>query len=191
MKREWVMKDLIAKEVWKQVYEKFSGLAFRSIRLFVMLGILNYFFAISIVPTESMYPTIHADDMLFFKKTQMVEKGDIIFFNFPLDEEQLFLKRVIATEGDVIEIKGGLVYVNNKVINEEYVAEAPNYEQEPYTVPKDSYYVLGDNRNDSNDSSDWGVVPRKNVKGKVLSVILPFNRLHLLFLSSFLGHHDV
>lgn len=191
MEKGWVAKDLVAKEVWERVYEKFSGLVLRSLRLFVLIGIVNYFFAINIVPTESMNPTIQVNDMLLFKKTQFAEKGDIIFFDFPLDEEQMYLKRVIATEGDVIEIKDGLVYVNEKVVTEDYIAEPPDYIQEPFTVPKDSYYVLGDNRNESHDSYDWGVVPKDLVKGKVLSVILPFNRIHLLFLSSFLSIYRV
>lgn len=180
--REWKWKDLTNRYVLESIKERVSTMFKRFLRMGVLLGILMYFFSFGIAPTESMYPTIHADDMMIFKNTQEFERGDIIFFHYPLDEEQMFLKRVIGVEGDEIEVKEGLVYVNGKALDEPYIAEPPAYQEEKMVVPQGEYYVLGDNRNNSHDSYEWGFVKKEKTKGKVLAVILPFNRIHLLFL---------
>lgn len=181
MQREWTAKDLVDKYVLASIWKRVSSLTSRFLRMFVLIGILMYFFSFGIAPTESMYPTIHPKDMMIFKKTQTFERGDIIFFKFPLDEEQMYLKRVIGVEGDVIEIKEGFVYVNGSALEEPYTNEPPQYEMAKMVVPEGHYFVLGDNRNNSFDSHEWGTVAKEKTKGKVLAVILPFNRIHLLF----------
>jgi len=181
MQREWTAKDLVDKHVLTSIWKRVSSLSTRFLRMFVLIGILMYFFSFGIAPTESMYPTIHPKDMMIFKKTQNVERGDIIFFHFPLDEQQMYLKRVIGIPGDVIEVKEGFVYLNGTALNEPYIHQQPGYTMEEMTVPAGKVFVLGDNRNNSFDSHEWGFVEVEKIKGKVLAVILPFNRIHLLF----------
>lgn len=180
MQKEWSGKDLVDKYVLTSIWKRVSGLFKRFIRMFVMIGILVYFFSFGIAPTESMHPTIQANDMMIFKKTQNFERGDIIFFKFPLDEKQMYLKRVIGVAGDEVEVKNGYVYVNGKALDEPYVFEQPEYTYSKTSVPKGKYFVLGDNRNHSFDSHEWGFVDKEKCKGKVIAVILPFNRIQII-----------
>jgi signal peptidase I len=180
MEKEWNGKDLVDKYVLKSIWKRVSSLCKRFLRMFVLIGILVYFFSFGIAPTESMYPTIHANDMMLFKKTHDFKRGDIIFFKFPLDEKQMYLKRVIGVAGDEIEIKDGLVYVNGEALNEPYLNEQPQYTNPKIKVPEGKYFVLGDNRNNSFDSHEWGFVDKEKTKGKVIAVILPFNRIKLI-----------
>ena len=102
------------------------------------------------------------------------ERFDIIVFKFPDDESQKFVKRVIGLPGDTVEMVDGLVYINGSEIplNDEFIREEPNTNLEfgPVTVPEDSYFVLGDNRNHSNDSRLWDntFVTKDEVLGKVV-----------------------
>ncbi len=80
---------------------------------------------------------------------------------------------MIGLPGDTIEIKGGLVYVNGHPLKEPYIKSQPSYALSPFKVPVDSYFVLGDNRNNSNDSHNGWTVPRQNVVGKAWVSIWP------------------
>lgn len=96
------------------------------------------------------------------------ERGDVIIFTEPNGSNEDFIKRVIGLPGDTVEVKNGLVYVNGVELDEPYIIDPPAYTVEPRTVPEGKYFVLGDNRNHSNDShsgSDW-YVPRENIHGK-------------------------
>ena len=183
MEREWKWRDLVNKEVRKGVLKKFGRLYLRFIRMFILLGILMHFFAFGIVPTASMKPNFQEEDFILFNKTQDVTYGDVIFFEPPGTDGEVYLKRVIAKGGDSVKIQEGKVYVNGKVIEEPYIEESPRYSQEKWVVPDRKLYVLGDNRNHSSDSHVWGFVPVENVKGKAIAVILPWKRFSLLFLS--------
>ncbi len=86
------------------------------------------------------------------------ERGDIIIFEYPDNEEEWFIKRVIALPGETVEVRDGKVYINNSTtpLDEPYIKEEPVEDFGPYTVPKDGYFVMGDNRNNSMmpDSAD-------------------------------------
>ena len=84
-----------------------------------------------------------------------------------------FIQRIIGLPGDKVEVKREQVYINNKTLQEKYIAEAPFYEFGPVTVPAKSYLVLGDNRNNSCDSHFWGPVPRENIIGKATKRFWP------------------
>jgi signal peptidase I len=88
-----------------------------------------------------------------------------------------FIKRVIGLPGDQVEVKKKQVYINGKPLREKYIEEAPAYEFGPVTVPKNSYLVLGDNRNNSCDSHYWGYVPRDNIIGKAIVRFWPLNHM--------------
>jgi len=94
------------------------------------------------------------------------ERGDVVVFRFPKDPSRDFIKRIIAVPGDEVEVRSGRVYVNGARLEEPYIIEGPTYSLDRITVPEGSYFVLGDNRNNSSDSHVWGVVPRENIVGK-------------------------
>jgi signal peptidase I len=110
--------------------------------------------------------------------------GDIVVFEPPPQlleygyaPGKAFIKRVIGTPGDVVQISGGSVYLNGQVLVEEYIAEAPAYELPPLRVPNDQLFVMGDNRNNSNDSHIWGFLPQQNVIGRAVFRFFPIDRI--------------
>ena len=107
-------------------------------------------------------------------------RGDIIVFKFPKDPTRDFIKRVIGVPGDTVEIKQGKEWVNGKALTENYIAEAPTYTMLPVTVPPNNYFVLGDNRNHSSDSHEWGMVPYENIIGKAWLTIWPLDEWSLV-----------
>jgi signal peptidase I len=88
-----------------------------------------------------------------------------------------FIKRVIGLPGDKVQVKGQKVYINDQPLQEKYIEDAPNYEFGPIRVPKNSYLVLGDNRNNSCDSHFWGYVPHDNIIGRAVVRFWPMNRV--------------
>lgn len=113
------------------------------------------------VPSGSMENTILTGDRLIgFRLAYLFhepERGDIVIFKYPDDESQNFVKRVIGVPGDVINIRNGHVYVNGEMLEENYIREPMNSDGEDltYVVPSGSYFMLGDNRNNSKDSRYW------------------------------------
>ncbi|MCK4898936.1 MAG: signal peptidase I, partial [Anaerolineales bacterium] len=91
-----------------------------------------------------------------------------------------YIKRIIALPGETVEIKDDKVFINGIALEEEYVMESPHYTMPPEEIPKDEYFVLGDNRNSSSDSHSWGTVPLGNVIGKAEVVYWPPTEWKLL-----------
>jgi len=140
-----------------------------------------------IVPTGSMLPTIQLQDQVmvdkvFFKYFDQIKSGDIIVFHPPeaANSNDDFIKRVIGLPGDTIQIKNHKTYVNNREINEPYLLEPAKEDFGPKVVPEDSLFVMGDNRNNSDDSRKWGFLPLENVSGRALFRYWPLNRFGLL-----------
>jgi len=136
-----------------------------------------------IVPTPSMVPTIQCGDRLFVEKITHrfwgLERGEVIVF-VPPEQSQLtddLIKRLIGLPGDTIEIKDGTLYINDKPQEEPYLAEPIQYEFGPVKVPEGKMFVLGDNRNRSFDSHEWGFAHLDSIKGKALITYWPLNRL--------------
>ena len=111
------------------------------------------------IPTGSMENTINCGDRLFGNrlayKTKDVKRKDVIIFKYPDDPNINYIKRVIGLPGEEVNIVDGTVYVDGKIIEEDYLKEDFNGSFGPYKVPKDSYFVMGDNRNNSNDARFW------------------------------------
>ena len=140
-----------------------------------------------IVPTGSMLPTIQLNDRLLVNKLvyhfKDPQKGDIMIFRPPdkLGAKDDFVKRLIAVPGDKVEIKKGQLYVNNQVQQEPYLTTTMNYDFGPVVVPTNSYFVMGDNRNESFDSHLWGAwLTRDHLIGKAFFIYWPLNHFKTL-----------
>lgn len=124
----------------------------------------------------SMRPTLEDGEFLLVNKLSYffgdVKRGDIIVFHFPLNPEEELIKRVIGLPGDHIVVQNNQVFVNDQLLNEPYIAQAPLYYGD-WVVAEDHLFVLGDNRNNSNDSKDWGMLPEENVVGKAVLIYWP------------------
>jgi len=136
-----------------------------------------------VVPTPSMLPTIQVGDRLLVDKISYrftdINRGDVVVFQPPLNVDQRgfdYVKRVIGLPGDKVEIRDGKVFINETELNEPYEKEKPDYTYGPIIVPEETYFVMGDNRNHSNDSHYWGVLAKKNIVGKVFIRYWPLDR---------------
>jgi len=109
------------------------------------------------------------------------ERGDIIVFRPPNNQKSShFIKRIIALPGDTVEVKGGAVYVNGSKLDESYIKELPKYILPQRKIPENNYFVLGDNRNNANDSHNGWTVPRQNIIGKAWLSVWPPDRWGLV-----------
>ena len=135
------------------------------------------------VEGTSMMPTLEDQERVFINKfvyrLEAIHRGDVVVFRYPRDTSKSYIKRVIAVPGDHVRIEDGLVYVNNRRLSEEYVPQM--YEDvrsySETVVPPHSYFVLGDHRNLSNDSRDFGPVDEGYIYGKAVFGYWPFAKL--------------
>ncbi|HOQ36876.1 MAG TPA: signal peptidase I [Acetivibrio sp.] len=140
----------------------------------VALFLTRYVIVSAYVPTGSMENTIMPKDRLIASRIHYLigdpERGDIVVFKFPDDEEVLYVKRVIGLPGETVEIKDGVVYIDGEILEEPYLKEKPVGDYGPYKVPEGSYFMLGDNRNYSKDSRMWinKYVSKDKILGKAL-----------------------
>jgi signal peptidase I len=152
-------------------------------------GIRTFVAEARYIPSSSMEPTLLINDRLIIEKISYhlhdPKRGDIVVFNptKALQERNFkdaFIKRVIGLPGDTIQVKNGIVYVNGGALSENYIAQKPEYNYGPVTVPPGQYLVLGDNRNNSYDSHYWGFVPKDKFVGRAFVRFWPFDRLGML-----------
>lgn len=137
------------------------------------------------IPSGAMQPALLVGDYIMVDKSayrvRAPERGDIIVFPYPQDERRDFIKRVVALPGEQVLIRGNQVSVNGRPLHEPYVnasrvlSATPGYcgyayGCEPTTVLPDSYFVMGDNRDNSQDSRHWGFVRREKIKGRAVTV---------------------
>jgi signal peptidase I len=128
------------------------------------------------VDGSSMEPSLHSGEFVIVNrlayKLGEPEYGDVVVFHFPGDPDQEYIKRIIGLPEDVVRVQDGKVLVNNQIIDEPYIAASPRYQGE-WRVPEEHVFVLGDNRNNSSDSHNFGAVPNVNVVGKAFFVYWP------------------
>ncbi|HSJ88356.1 MAG TPA: signal peptidase I [Anaerolineales bacterium] len=124
----------------------------------------------------SMRPTLQDGEYILVNKLAYKlgtpQRGDIVVFIFPVNPEEDLIKRVIGLPGDTISVQGGVLSINGVAMNEPYINAPPAYEG-TWTVSPDELFVLGDNRNDSRDSHQWGLLPIKNVIGRAVVIYWP------------------
>lgn len=152
-------------------------------------GIRTFVAEARYIPSSSMEPTLQINDRLIIEKVsyrfQEPQRGDIVVFNptqalLERNYRDAFIKRVVAIPGDTLQVTGGKVLLNGKPLEEDYIAQPPDYDFGPVTVPPDQYLVLGDNRNNSFDSHYWGFVPKEKLIGRAFVRFWPFTRVGLL-----------
>lgn len=124
----------------------------------------------------SMEPSMHSGEFVIVNKLAYkfapIQRFDVIVFMFPRNPEQEYIKRVIGLPGDEVVIADKKVRVNGEVLDEPYILQPPIYSGR-WVVPEDSLFVLGDNRNNSSDSHNWGPVPLDYVIGKAVLIYWP------------------
>lgn len=109
------------------------------------------------------------DRVLMDQNVGELKRGDVIMFLYPKDHSKWYIKRIVGLPGDIVEFRGGQIFINGEKLDEPYVDEEHNQTKAnfpPKKVSENNYYVLGDNRDNSSDSRYWGTVDRNLIKGK-------------------------
>ena len=150
-------------------------------------GIL--FFAVNLVTARikvegsSMEPSLHDGEFVVINRLAYrwadPERGEIIVFRYPLDPERRFIKRIIGLPGDTVNVLQGTVFVNGKPLEEPYINAPPLYDGE-WVVENGRFFVLGDNRNNSSDSQNWGSLDTEDIIGRAVIVYWPLNDLGII-----------
>ena len=155
----------------------------KEIRDYIFLIILAFTFAFLMkefvyanaeVPTGSMIPVVQPGDRLIINRLSYLfcdpERGDIVMFTNPDNEKKNYLKRIIGLPGEKLEIRAGLVYINDSEnpLSEPYLNDLPNGDFGPYNIPEGCYFMLGDNRDNSLDAREWKnkYVKKEKIVGK-------------------------
>jgi len=124
---------------------------------------------------SSMEPNLHDGEYVIVNRVtyrlQPPQRGDVIVFQ--RDGSREFIKRVIGLPGETVEVRGGQVLVNGVALNESYIAQPNAYTMEPRKIGPNEYFVLGDNRNNSSDSHNWGTVALNTIDGKAWVIYWP------------------
>ncbi|MFN8374410.1 MAG: signal peptidase I [Anaerolineae bacterium] len=162
--------------LWREVAEEWVK---PMLKMLLVVLVINLFLPRYFVEGHSMEPSFHENDMLVTSAidvmTDSLERGAVVVLSSPVDGTMV-LKRIIGMPGDTVEIRGGTVYINGEALNEPYINERPTYSGE-WVLGADEYFVLGDNRNHSYDSADYGPVPRDHIRGAVRLRYFPFTQL--------------
>ncbi|WP_324717052.1 signal peptidase I [Carboxydochorda subterranea] len=169
--------------VWAAVVEFVKTLAGAAILAFLIMTFVARAFT---VDGPSMLPSLHNGERLMVDKLtyrfREPQRGEIVVFRYPEDPREHFIKRIIGVPGDWIETGGGRVYVNGRALDEPYL-DAPTLGRfGPVQVPPGHYFVMGDNRNNSEDSRDprVGFVPRNLIEGRALWRFWPLTQMGVL-----------
>lgn len=154
----------------------------REIAITIALALIIFFVARASIQTyevlmSSMEPNFYEGDRVVVNKAVYwfgePKRGDVIIFEEPNGSGEDFIKRVIGLPGDIIEVKNRVVYVNGIKLDEPYIKDSPNYTLDKTKVPEGSYFVLGDNRNHSNDSHQGWLVEHDKIHGKAWLITWP------------------
>ena len=136
------------------------------------------------IPSSSMLPSLEAGDHIIVTPYRLSapERDDVIVFKYPEEPERDYIKRVIGLPGETVEVRDGRVYINGHELQEPYVPAAFwDHESFPsITLASNQYYVLGDHRDSSNDSREWGAIGRSDIYGKAVFIYWPFGQFGFL-----------
>lgn len=175
----------LPKPAWKAWWENTQILV---IALILALLIRTLIAEPRFIPSDSMLPTLEVGDRLVVEKVSYrlhpPALGDIVVFDPPPQlqmlgyaKDQAFIKRIIGKPGQLVQVRGGKVYLDRQPLEESYIAAPPDYAWGPQQVPEGKFFVMGDNRNNSNDSHVWGFLPQKNIIGRAWVRFWPTGRI--------------
>ncbi|NLM49219.1 MAG: signal peptidase I [Epulopiscium sp.] len=178
-----------SKEKTEKINKNFKELL-EFIRDLIIIFVLAMFFRTFVfentrVLGPSMEPTLHDGDLIIVNKLEYYftdpERGEIIVFPYKGDPSKQYIKRIIALPGEVIDIREGKVYINGELYEEEYILEEMQLRGDidfPYAIPADTYFVMGDNRNNSSDSryQDVGTIEKDKIIGHAVIRLWPINK---------------
>lgn len=166
---------------WKEVGSYIVMIA----AVFVVVLFVNNFLLINArIPSSSMEDTIMMNDRIFGNRlsyhSEDPKRFDIVIFRYPDDPSTLFIKRIIGMPGETLEIRGGKVYVDGSAepLDDSFCREEPLGDYGPFTVPEGCYFMMGDNRNNSNDSRFWHnkYVAKDAILGKAVLRYWPLSK---------------
>ncbi len=173
----------------KQQNPWIEGLQTIGLSIVLALGIRQFVAEARFIPSGSMEPTLQIDDRLVVEKISYrfnpPKRSDIIVFQAPqraLDavgstSHDAYIKRVIGLPGEKVQVKDGKVFIDDKVLQENYIQAPPDYQWGPEVVPEGQYLVLGDNRNSSSDGHVWGFLPEESIIGRAVVRFWPPTRI--------------
>jgi signal peptidase I len=168
-------KEMAGKPWWRETIETVLW-------ALVLALILRYFVVQAFwIPSGSMIPTLVPGDRVLVSKFwyhfQPPKRGQIVVFKYPLDPKRDFIKRVIGLPGEVVSMEEGVVYIDGEPLAEPYVKNHDSFNMKPVKVPENAYFVMGDNRPNSQDSRFWGFVPKENLIGPAFFRYWPLSRI--------------
>jgi signal peptidase I len=138
--------------------------------LLIYVLVRSFLFENYRVVGQSMVPTLENDQFLVVNKLgyrlHTPQRGDIIVFRDPRNPDRKLIKRVIGLPGETLEIQEGQVFIDREQLEEPYIQNLGRYSQAATPIPDGNYYVLGDNRNNSSDSHNWGTLVREKIVGE-------------------------
>lgn len=178
--------DLAAPTSSEPARKRLPAVAWEVIRtiaivLVVVATIRTFVAEAYVIQGSSMEPTLHSSERLLITKfapqIEGLDRGDIVIFEHPDEPGKRLIKRVVGLPGETIEIKGGLVYVNGKALDEPYQRPDLGSSHPPHKIPEGYYFVLGDNRSVSNDSRSIGDVPSAAIIGRAFVRFYPSVRV--------------
>ena len=151
----------------------------------IALFLNNYIVSAAKVKGNSMQPSLKNKDRVliskFLKKSNNIKRFDIIVFNKPGEPKISIIKRVIGLPNEIIKIENGNVYINNTLLNQTFLFKEKLFLKKSLTIktlkiPENHFFIIGDNRNNSNDSRAFGPVPEKNISGKIFLRYWPLSK---------------
>ncbi len=158
-----------------------------SVAIAILLAVIirTFVFQPFYIPSESMVPSLLVGDRIIVSKLNYhfsePKRGDVMVFKFPLDPSRDFVKRTIGVGGESLSIRNSQLYVNGQLVQEDYLPEGLTFADfGPVEVPRGNYFMMGDNRNNSDDSRVWGALPEENIIGKAVLIYWPLNRIRFL-----------
>ena len=176
-------RDGARSQIWRALWELVHDLSVAVLFCFFLITFVAQAFR---VQGTSMLPLLEDSERIivnkFIYRFHPIQRGDVVVFWYPKDPSVSFIKRVVGIPGDTIELRRGVLFVNEQRVSEEYVR--PQFNDQENTprvaVPKGYYFVLGDHRNSSNDSRSWGEVPEKYIYGKAVFRFWPLPKVGFL-----------
>ncbi|GHO42814.1 signal peptidase I [Ktedonospora formicarum] len=155
-------------------------IAVLTLLIFLLIRFVTQSYSVS---DRNMEPSLHQSEYVLVNKiaytfNKAPERGDVIVFHYPQDTHTDYIERIIGLPGDTVRIDNKNVWVNDKLLNESaYVTMSANPFAKSWKVPSGQYFVLGDNRPQSNDSRYWGFVPRDYIVGKAAFIYWPLGKI--------------